>query len=101
MGRKPLPIGERREVISISLKPATIQAIEALRGDTTRSKWIEEMIGHLRAIAGELKPKGSIHCNNCNKVQFVGEFESGDEYQCHNFRCSLKMTKWFEVKVIE
>ena len=100
MGRKPLPKGERREVISISLKPATIQAIETLRGTTTRSKWVEEMVGHLAAIAGELKPTGSIHCNNCYKTQYVGEFERGDEEQCHNFRCSLKMTKWFEVKVI-
>jgi len=100
MGRKPLPKGERREVISISLKPATIEAIERLRGDTLRSRWLEEMIGHLTAIAGEIKPVGSIRCDNCYVLQKYGKFEVGDETQCRHFSCSLKMTKWFRIEVI-
>ena len=101
MGRKPLPKGEKREVISISLKPTTIEAIEALRGDTPRSRWLEECIDHLQAIAGAYGPRGFIQCDNCYKVQNFGHFVSGDEAQCTNFRCSLKLTKWFEVKVIQ
>jgi len=90
MGRKPLPPSEVRRVISVSLKPATIEAIDHLRGDTTRSRWVEEMVGHLEAISGKLKPVGSIRC----------EFEVGDETQCRHFACSLKMTKWFRIEVI-
>jgi len=100
MGRKPLPEGEKREVISISLKPATIEAIDHLRGDTTRSRWVEEMVGHLEAISGKLKPVGSIRCDNCYVLQKYGEFEVGDETQCRHFACSLKMTKWFRIEVI-
>ncbi len=101
MGRKPLPKSEVRRVISVSLKPATIEAIERMRGDKTRSKWVEEMIEHLLPIFDGLKPQGSIRCSNCYKTQPVGDFEEGDEYQCHNNRCSLKGTTWFQVKVIE
>jgi len=101
MGRKQLPKGERREVISISLKPATIEAIERLRGNTKRSRWLEEMIGHLSAIASGLEPIGSIRCDHCFTVQKYGEFEEGDESQCHHFACSKKMTKWFRIEVIE
>jgi len=100
MGRKPLPEGERREVISISLKPATIQAIEALRGDTPRSRWLEECIGHLAVLEGAIRPKGSIKCTNCYKIQSVGKFDEGDMAQCRNRRCSLVGTTWFNVEVI-
>lgn len=100
MGRKQLPKGERREVISISLKPATIQAIETLRGTTTRSKWMEEMIGHLAAIAGEIRPPMGIYCTNCYKTQKRVLFDLGETSQCWNTRCSLYKTTFFEVKVI-
>ena len=88
-------------MISISLKPATIEAIERLRGNTMRSRWFEEMIGHLSAIASELKPVGSIRCDYCFTVQKHGEFEEGDETQCQHFACRKKMTKWFRIKVIQ
>jgi len=101
MGRKPLPKSEVRRVISVSLKPATIEALDRMRGDTARSRWVEEMIEHLLPIHQGLKPQGSIYCTNCYVTQSVGVFDSGDEYQCHNSRCSMKETTWFEVKVIE
>ena len=101
MGRKPLPKGERREVISISLKPATIEAIDRMKGMKPRSKWIEEMVEHLLPIHDGLKPQGAIYCTNCYRRQDVGTFNDGDEYQCHNRRCSLKETAWFKVEAIE
>jgi len=97
MGRKPLPKGERREVISISLKPKTIKAIDDLRGDTTRSRWIEELVGHIEAISEGLKPTGSVYCPNCYKWQ-KRDLEIGDWSQCHNYRCSL--TRTTELKVM-
>lgn len=100
MGRKQLPKGERREVISISLKPATIQAIERLRGDIPRSKWMEDMVGHLAAIAGEIRPPMGIYCSNCYKTQKRDLFDLGETSQCWNTRCSLYKTTFFEVKVI-
>jgi len=101
MGRKPLPKGERREVISISLKPATLEAIERMKGMKTRSKWFEEMVEHLLPIFDGLKPQGSIRCTNCYKTQSIGEFDEGDEAQCRNRKCSLVATTWFEVKVVQ
>jgi len=67
MGRKPLPPSEVRRVISVSLKPATIEAIDHLRGDTTRSRWVEEMVGHLEAISGKLKPVGTVSLKSVMK----------------------------------
>jgi len=100
MGRKPLKEGQRREVISISLKPATIKAIEVLRGDTPRSRWIEEVIGHLVAISGGLRTTGSIYCSNCYKWQ-KRDLELGETSQCHNRNCSLNHTKYFSVELVQ
>ena len=100
MGRKPLPAGERREVISISLKPMTIKAIDSLRGDSTRSRWLEECVGHLAAIAGEIRPPQGIYCTNCYKTQKRVLFDIGETSQCWNTRCSLYKTTFFEVKVL-
>lgn len=44
MGRKPLPKNKRREVVSISLKPAIIAALDTLRGEEPRSRWIEAIL---------------------------------------------------------
>jgi len=44
MGRKSLPKNKRREVVSISLKPAIIAAIDTLRGEEPRSRWIEAIL---------------------------------------------------------
>ena len=100
MGRKPLPKSEVRRVISVSLNPVTITALDRMRGDTARSRWVEEMIEHLLPIHMAVKPQGAIICDNCNQRQIVGEFESGDEYQCANFRCSKHTTKYFKVEAI-
>jgi len=100
MGRKPLPPSEVRRVISVSLKPATLEAIERMRGDTTRSRWVEEMVEQILPIHMALEPMGAIYCTNCYRRQDVGTFNEGDEYQCHNNRCSLKETKWFKVEAI-
>ena len=100
MGRKPLPKSEVRRVISVSLKPATIAALDLMRGDTARSRWVEEMIEHLQPIHAAVNPKGQIRCTNCYTNQEVGDFESGDEYQCSNMKCSLVNTTWFPVEAI-
>ena len=100
MGRKPLPKSEVKRVISVSLKPTTITALDRMRGDTARSKWVEEMIEHLLPIHMAVKPQGAIYCTNCYRRQDVGTFNEGDEYQCHNRSCSLKETKWFKVEAI-
>ena len=51
MGRKRIPASQRREVISISLKPATIQNMDDhLTHDQSRSKWIEHIIEKHLAI---------------------------------------------------
>jgi len=96
MGRKPLPKGERREVISISLKPATIEAIDHLRGDTARSRWVEEMVGHLEALSEGLNPTGSVYCPNCYRWQ-KRDLEIGEWSECLNYRCSLKRTTQLKV----
>jgi len=45
MGRKSIPNSARRQVITCSLKPATIQKIdEAIPPRLARSKWIEQAI---------------------------------------------------------
>jgi len=100
MGRKPLPKSEVRRVISVSLKPATIEAIDHLRGDTTRSRWVEEMVGHLEAIGEGFRPKVAIYCTNCYKTQPRPDLDAGDISQCYNRRCSLTQTTFFEAKVI-
>jgi len=67
MGRKPLPKSEVRRVISVSLKPATITALDTMRGDTARSRWVEEMIEHLLPISEVMnaQPRYEIYCFKC------------------------------------
>ena len=74
MGRKRLPSSKRREVISISLKPSTIDTIDHhLQHDQSRSKWIEHII--LKHLKATQKPKTtepvvkesfSAYCNDCD-----------------------------------
>jgi len=61
MGRKPLPRNERREVISISLKPAVIAAIDILRGDEPRSRYIEALLEQRANL-----PQWGIICPTCD-----------------------------------
>jgi metal-responsive CopG/Arc/MetJ family transcriptional regulator len=80
MGRKPLPKGERREVISISLKPATLEAIERMKGMKTRSKWFEEMVEHLLPIHDGINkhtPQKTylFYCDSCDKQQRPSKHE--------------------------
>jgi len=67
MGRKPLPESDVRRVISVSLKPATITALDAMRGDKARSRWVEEVIEHLLPISEVMnaQPKYEIYCLRC------------------------------------
>ncbi|GAI81668.1 unnamed protein product [marine sediment metagenome] len=45
MGRKKIPNAARRQIITVSLKPATINRIEeAIPKRLNRSKWIEQAI---------------------------------------------------------
>jgi hypothetical protein len=109
MGRKKLPKGERREVISISLKPATIEAIERMRGDKTRSTWVEEMVEHILPIhLGVNELETVIECQRCNKAWVVNDklersmFNQGHYYDCPNMlkvECPEKLT--VEERVIE
>jgi hypothetical protein len=102
MGRKPLPKGERREVISISLKPATLEAIERMRGDTQRSRWIEQMVEHLLPIhLGLSRTEKFIQCEPCGKAWTVNAklersmLNHGHYYDCPNFLkfdCKEKLT---------
>jgi hypothetical protein len=61
MGRKPLPKNERREVISISLKPAVIAATDILRGDESRSRYIEAILEQRANL-----PVWGIICPTCD-----------------------------------
>ena len=74
------------------LKPATIEAMERMRGDTARSKWVEEMIEHLLPIhLGVNRKELFIHCERCQKSWVVNDkleksmLNQGDYYTCPNF----------------
>jgi len=91
MGRKPLPKSEVRRVISVSLKPATITALDRMRGDTARSRWVEEMIEHLLPIheGFESKPIYQVSCESClkgwiinSKMDYQKVRGYNDRYHC-------------------
>lgn len=77
MGRKRIPASQRREVISISLKPAVIASMDDyLSHDQSRSKWIEHIIEKHLAIqkvnekTEDIEPKViksySCYCEDCD-----------------------------------
>jgi len=74
MGRKRLPSSKRREVISISLKPSTIDMIDHhLSHEQSRSKWIEHIVlKHLKATGKhqtsepKVKESYSAYCESCD-----------------------------------
>ena len=78
MGRKPLPKSEVRRVISVSLKPATLEAIERMRGDTPRSQWVEQIVEHLMPSfmvknIEDFQDYYVINCEDCQKQFIVNE----------------------------
>ena len=109
MGRKPLPKSEVRRVISVSLKPATLEAIERMRGETSRSKWVEQMVEHLLPIHNGLnQTEKFIHCQRCDRAWIVNAkleramLNHGHYYDCPNFLrfdCKEKLT--VQERVIE
>lgn len=89
MGRKPLPKSEVRRVISVSLKPATITALDAMRGDTARSRWVEEMIEHLLPISQVMnaQAKYEIYCFKCEMGWHCNEKLEGERIDETSYNC--------------
>lgn len=53
-GRPPLPVGKRKRRISLSVSPDVLRRIDSVRGDTSRSGYIEKTIGEpLKKIVGQ------------------------------------------------
>jgi len=97
MGRKPLPKSDVRRVISVSLKPATIEALDLMRGDTARSRWVEEMIEHLLPISQSVnRVNFEINCSSCEKGWLCNEKLQPlrfDEKSFHCPRCHRVITQ--------
>jgi len=73
----------------VSLKPATIEAIERMRGDKTRSKWVEEMVEHLLPIHDGLKEVKTyyIYCDQCDHRQKTKCTSTLEFDYCKNPKC--------------
>ena len=88
MGRKPLPISEVRRVISVSLKPSTIDAIDHMRGDTPRSRWLEQMVEHLQPIhEGVNAVQYELICDSCQKTWILNKKMEKQRLDDNYFHC--------------